>query len=540
MPRASTRKAKLRTAPGAEPTRLAWRPPSGLLFAVAALALALYCAFRTDRIADADSFGHLAQAAVYRTHGLRHHDFPWAAFSALRTTAADGWYGFHVLLVPFTFLHGPVAQIKGAGAAVMAGALLILWWAFRRLKVAHAWAWPLFAAFGAPLTLWRMSMTRPHVLTCALGPLLMAFLVYGTAWQVALIAAAISWLHLNFFWMTPLIVIVVAAVAYATRQPLPVAKPAAAFAGWVVGWALRPNPLGAAKLLYVQLVELWQVQHAHIPLMFGTELRRLGPRAFLFNYAAIFVPWLLAVIVVAWQRRRGKTLEPQTALALGSAFVLSLIFGLMMFVMASRVVDLWVPFDVMFAALVATVYWGPRARRKAAPRYALGALGVALLAALAINSLVSTAATFEQHGNPPTFLRGGSEWLRTHAAPGDIVVHLHWDIFPFLFYWNREQYYVGGLDPIFQYSYSHDLYWKLHHLATKEVVGATSGDQVFDRRHEESMHTVLVRDFHAKYLLLLPNRNRGMVDWCNIDARYEPVYQDEECAIFRVLPAGAK
>ncbi len=187
-----------------------------------------------------------------------------------------------------------------------------------------------------------------------------------------------------------------------------------------------------------------------------------------------------------------------------------------------------------FVAATCVIPWA-RANRRGS---AVGAAGLAVFLALSLYSLALNSDDRLQNSKPPDYLRAGCAWLQDNAAPGDIVCHLHWDTFPYLFYGDRAQRYIGGMDPIFQYAYSPDLYWKLHHLGQREAIGATSGDPVFTPTHMEAMHTVFVRDFHARYLLLVKGKDDPrMLDFCRADARFDPAYEDTECAIFTLRPS---
>ncbi len=78
------------------------------LFLAASVALSSWSRFlEPGRIIARDSLYHLGHAAIYAARGLAYHEFPSTAFSVIRSYAADIWYGFHVILVPFTWLRYP-------------------------------------------------------------------------------------------------------------------------------------------------------------------------------------------------------------------------------------------------------------------------------------------------------------------------------------------------------------------------------------------------------------------------------------------------
>ena len=78
-----------------------------------------------------------------------------------------------------------------------------------------------------------------------------------------------------------------------------------------------------------------------------------------------------------------------------------------------------------------------------------------------------------------------------------------------LFYWNQNNYYIGGMDPIFQYAYNPTLYWKFHYLSNDDVTKNTCGAIACTASMLENTHTVLVNDFKAKYIVLEKQRNQS-------------------------------
>ena len=101
----------------------------------------------------------------------------------------------------------------------------------------------------------------------------------------------------------------------------------------------------------------------------------------------------------------------------------------------------------------------------------------------------------------PDALQGVAEWLKGNSNAGDVVFNVTWSDFSPLFFWNRKNYYVAGLDPIFQYSYSPELYWEHHFLASGEAVRRTC-DHPPCAEGTKDVADVLVRDFDARYILL--------------------------------------
>ena len=190
-------------------------------------------------------------------------------------------------------------------------------------------------------------------------------------------------------------------------------------------------------------------------------------------------------------RRRG----PGAALRVVSLFV------------ARRGLDLFSAFAVFSAAAAVSLALpaaGPApgriAARPAPPPPPWPTAALLSLALLAANTRPSSSATAPGLG--AGLPAGPALWLRGASRPGEIVFHTRWEHFATLFFWNRENRYLNGMDPIFQYQLSPALYWKWH---------CRGG---------------LVRDAHLRQAALPHGRDRG--------------HGDGACAGLRGLVAAAR
>ena len=81
------------------------------LIVLGAVVLAAHLSL-APRIAAVDSFYHIGHAAEYVRRGLFDTSFPWATQSVIQDLGADLWWGFHVILIPFTFFADPATGIR--------------------------------------------------------------------------------------------------------------------------------------------------------------------------------------------------------------------------------------------------------------------------------------------------------------------------------------------------------------------------------------------------------------------------------------------
>ena len=106
--------------PSTDGTGVSDRPGPFWPWVLVAVVVSLALHLHTSSFADPDGFYHFAHARVYGELGPLLDAFPWTAFSVVNREGGDIWYGFHLLLVPFTAVSPPLIGLKLAGAALLA------------------------------------------------------------------------------------------------------------------------------------------------------------------------------------------------------------------------------------------------------------------------------------------------------------------------------------------------------------------------------------------------------------------------------------
>src|SRR3989344_432428 len=310
------------------------------VFLLAVIVFAAFLHFGYPIRPEGDQLYHFKHAEIYKTNGIFDSGFRWLPYSAIGKRGADMWYGFHLLLIPFTFFQDQILGLRVAG---------------------------FFALF-------HLATVRPHVLSLAFNILAYSFAITGSMWGIFGASFVASFLHLSLFWATLLILGVFISVKFFLEKTFDWRIVLFSFGGIMLGWFLRPNPFGAAELVYVQIIELMLAKFKGVPLNFGFELYPLGWHVFSIFGAFIFL-WFLAIFVFARISKKDAVLW--------SAFSLSVVFFLMTVFIAQRSFDLWAAFGIIFIAFVYphtnVLVWGfiPNAKKLGAM-----ALSAAIIIAL--------------------------------------------------------------------------------------------------------------------------------------------------------------
>ena len=526
-----------------------WAVLGFVAFTAVAVATAAYLLLSLPGVPDRDALYHCRHAKLYAERGPSLNEFPWTAYSVVRTYASDIWYGFHLLLAPFTFARDPVRGVKLAGVFDLAALLVLFYVAMRRAGMRLAFFWPFLVLGFTPFLLYRLLMTRPHIISMGLAALLLSCAVGGSLWGLGIVSFAITFVHLGFFWVIPLIVGAVIVVKRLGEEPWAWKEAVVALGGGMAGWLLRPNPIGAGKLVYVQIVQLALEKQKGVALLFGADLLSGldSMKTYPEDFARLFGPALVlcaaAVVVLMAALFREVEFKPHQRTLLWSSFTLSAIMLVTMMHLSIRAVDLWAVFSVVFVAGLFTFVLQPRdgprpafpSRRQAAIATAVGGL---LVAYMFWSGFQQYQTQMPKVTYPADRFKGAAEWIEAHSAPGEVVFHGHWDLFPDLFFWNTENRYIGGMDPIFQFAYDPALYWKAHHLWRGKFGSYTCGTPTCGPGLGEDTFAVLRRDFDASFLVLEKQRHAVLYRYALGDPRFELGFEEGEVVVFALKGAG--
>lgn len=509
-----------------------------LLPLVLIVGFAFFIHSRLTGVADADSFYHVRHAEIYRTGGIFQTAFPWVQYSVINQYSADLWYGFHILILPFTLFSNLALGIKWGAFATTIIAALLFFLALLKLKIRWPLLWlGIFLLTSADL-LYRLTMLRPHPISLGLSMLLFAYLTSQENTRTLLVvffsALGLSWIHLSLSWMGVLIIGVASTMEFLQKQEITVRKYFAALTGLFFGLILRPNPIGAAHLAYIQVVQLLLEKHSDLPLRFGRELTPFVWENFVDQLIPISVLVLVAAGFVCWLIRNKKWRAVPTHLKaqIITSSILCLIFFLLTFAVARRSNEIFIGFAVLFAGLVFSQFkvWIARYEWR---HYALGAVLFLFVLYMPFKTIYRFDTYMAGTYSAKTF-QGVTDWLDQNSKPGEIVFNVHWDRFAQLFYWDTKNYFINGMDPIFEYAYNPALYWETHFLSIDAATAYTCGKIRCAAEEVTPTYGALKNDFHASYILVEKRRNPKLLNYLKTSPDFQKVFEDVEITLFKL------
>jgi len=161
-------------APQQEPARRARELLAAFTLLAIASALMAYIQFNPNNpyLAELDSYYHVKMAELLQEQGVP-QKFPWLHFTILRDSYVDHHLLFHILLIPFINLFGPITGAKLFQVLVVGLGFLFFYLVLKNLSVKGAFWLSLFALFTMSSDFYfRMTFIRDMALS-------LVFMMFG-------------------------------------------------------------------------------------------------------------------------------------------------------------------------------------------------------------------------------------------------------------------------------------------------------------------------------------------------------------------------
>jgi hypothetical protein len=412
-----------------------------------AAGIAAATAWRIPGLGDTDPYRHLEYAHQLWLSRFQLRGHPFLPYTLLGESGVDLWWGFHLLLIPWTPL-GNLWGARLAGIAIAAFQAGSLGWFIRRTGQAHGWLYALLPLASSSEFLYRDHVARPAHLTIAL---LLSNLLAGAGVLRPRWAAGASFVHGVMHLSSPLspLVAVLGWGARRLRGPADGKAVVWSVTGLALALIVRPDRLDYLSVALLHnlgalgfMGEVQGIPHT------GQELHPISLPALLAQtWLAMAV--LLGAIVLGWRRERcGER-------SLREALVAALLLCLVLTLRSLRFVDYLMPLLAITAAAWAPVEWPWPGWRRAA-------------LSVARNIQRGWALGQRIHAATSAYEALAKE-VRSHVPPGTLLFTDD----PFdtgvLYSYLPEYQYIVAYDPSLLYFAHRQLFWLWHHAIVEGV-----------------------------------------------------------------------
>ena len=489
----------------ANANKFVWYVLSSLLFCVG-----LFLVVRQPN--DTDNFYHLAHSDIYWQNGIMYRPFPWASYSVISQYKADLWWGFHVLLVPFSLIADQHLRILIVPCVLVFIHLVLSGWSMVMLRLSPYYGFVLL--LGSSSFLSRMDTVRPQALSSALLLWIFACLFTKRPALALVGASVLGFLHPTLSYM---LVPILLSFCFITREKSRFAWSMGCLAFGLGAAALRPGIKDGLQLMKIQLVDLFLVRRQNIIQNFGAELDKVDLSYFMRSMALPLALLILSLLFLLRKHSKGSYSIVQGAL------VVTLIASTVCFFVTRRGVDQFVPFCVLTAVLLIKESGGFNW---------VSSLLCGTVLAFSGGNFVDV-----QHGKWGKVgdfqFEPAAKWLARNTPQGTIIGQSVWSDFGPLLYFNKHNRYFGGMDPIFQYKFDEQQYWRMTLVAKGRGVGETGATNPLSGELEEPVSKVFPRDLKTSYVVISKNWNTALAEEIRGNPDTSVAFEDQNVVIFK-------
>jgi hypothetical protein len=484
-----------------------------LLDAVAALLIGLGflgLVSSTPNIPDGyDAYRHVKVAALMlEAPGTMMKD-PWR-LAFLWPKPFDVWFGYELLLAPFTKIFGMIAAAKVFASLIFAAISFVLLRLLQHFQVVYRIGWLIIAIAGSSITLNRATTSRPFLLAILLVLAIALFTFEDRPVAVGLLSALHALSYSMFFLaaVVPVIWLLLRRDSRAVRLM--------AFCAGGIAVGLLINPYFPQSMLFaiatVSVVSIASKAHVSI----GGELYPMIPGWFLLASLPVVLVWGSAAVARLRQWRESG-LVPKIDLLLAVSLV-----ALAGSFQVGRTVDFFVPFGVVFAAVVLSP-WLIRHQKD------LAYICVPIFFWCAVNVFLAyrTGQQSIEFGR----YRGASEYLQKHA-PGELVANAQWGDYHYLFFWNSSNRYVIGIEPTATYRMDPKKYWIWRHMSDDERF--TCDHEICAEGEHTDIATAVAGRLHARHIFTDHQLNPTLESVLRKRAGVTEAFRDSYFSVFRL------
>ena len=497
--------------------------------------------FSTDSICcgDYDGYYHIKWTRVL-WEGIKSRTFPpafpWLPLTTLNPKDyVDHHLLFHIFQIPFAAFSDPRLGAK-ISAAIFGGlAVLSCFWLLLKYRIRYPLVWLIAVLACAQPFLFRMNMAKAPPFAIIYLIVAIHLFFKRKYWPLLPLALVFTWTYDLFvllimataFWV---ITIAVTELRFEWRPLVYV------LIGCIAGLVINPYFPHNLQLL----IEHMQIKltAADFDTKVGSEWYPYDSWEFLGNSLVACMSMVAAYIAFEPSERKRAHFP-----------IFFLLFATALMIMTARwrrIAEYWPPFAVLFAAFTLQPWLeGLRLYPRRLPAEILEELApfldhtgtsaqfeksarelLATIAALIVAVVLSgflyfnLRATMHEiaQSEPHDHYRAGTEWLRNHVPPGQVVFNTDWDDFPRLFYYDSSHYYVSGLDP--------------NYLYDKDPVLSRLYEDITLGREEDP--GPLIRDrFGARYVFS-DNSHHDFFEQARVSGWFDIVYEDTQCTIMYI------
>ncbi len=395
-------------------------------------------------LAEFDAYYHVALTEVYRSQGFV-RTFPWMSASILRDHFHDPQLLLHLATWPWLAL-GFEPMVAGKLVAAVTATMLAytVYWFLCRQNIRFPVAWTLVYAIGSPYLMARLTFIKSTAIFLSILLVFLDALFARRRFRLLLT----TWLAVLAYQGFPLLLVIAAIwVGISTllgERRFETDLFAPILGGILLGLVLCPFFPNNLRFLHFELVQ--QILLKPKDLVIGAEWAPIDTTKFL---GSTILPLLFLFFSETFAAAAHASSDARVVLLRTLAILLLL--GAMT---SARLIDYFTPIALLASAFTVSRGLDAVGNGRLGFRVAWGLALFLCVPAAAANVKEALRITTSVRKDIATQdYRTVTRWLLEHTREGEVVVS-QWDDFPMLFYFDRKNRYLWGLNTA--YGYGHD------------------------------------------------------------------------------------
>ena len=446
------------------------------------------------------------------TQGRLRVNFPWLPFTILNQEQfVDHHLLYHLYLAPW-MQWGGVMGVKIAQSLIIGAITLSFWTLLRYLKVSFSSIWTLgLLSISAPF-LYRMLMIRTQAAAVLLLLLALHLLFRRRYIGLILLGFAYTWLY-NGFILLPVLVMLYCVAVWVTERRL-VWQPLV-YVALGTGLGLFVNPYFPQNIQFI-LDHLSEKVDIATSVQVGSEWYPYTTADLMKNSFGMLLAFGLGIVANGLRKTNRDRIE-----------MTLLLIVLMLFFMLFRS-RRFIEYTPIFVLLFSAVAWGrigipwedvlPTFLLRPSLRILRSFVLLLLIVFLAWGVLPQLEDDI-RGAKGIQYLAGAAAWLETNTEPGEIIFQTDWDDFPYLFFHNRHNVYLVGLDPTYL-QVADPFMWN-------QWVAITQG--------QVERPSVLIRETFGAGYVVSDLHHDAFAQQAENDPHLQLMYRDETSLIWQVI-----
>ncbi|MFT4311207.1 MAG: hypothetical protein ACMXX7_01120 [Candidatus Woesearchaeota archaeon] len=461
---------------------------AALLFCISFLFMA-FVLFQQGHLPQYDAYYHSAMAERVFEGDFFSQEFPWLQETFLKESYGNMHFLYHLILAPFT-LFGFVG-VKVLAALLASLFLVVFYFVLRRFDDRLAF----FASFLMLTSVdfvFRLVLPRAISFNLILFFLGLYFLFKKDYKWLFAVGFVYAWSYTGFIFLIVLVLIYYFVNLHNSRNEY--MSLVYSIGGVLAGLVFNPYFPSILTTYYTQIFKI----SVGSGVMGGGEWLPMEFRAFVLGNLFILILFFYAVIFF---NKKDSTYQ---FLLIGT-----LVFGALTLI-SRRSIEIFVPLACAFI-----VYSFKDLKFSDKNRHFFGSFlfVFVLFGFLASAFFVGNVV----YSNQNFLVAECAEFLKENSDKGDVVFNARWDDFPVLFYYNKDNFYLSGLDPNFMYFTNRDRF-----ILHNNIV---YGDEPLSR----------IKEFNSSFFVSIKDEFQGSIyERAELEDGVDLVFEGVGCYVLEV------